>query len=85
MLLNRIQPWIESILRNNQNSFRQGRPASSQILTICRILEGVRDKNLSAVLLFVDFAKAFDFIHREKMRKILIAYKIPQEIVNDTL
>ena len=81
MLLNRIQPWIESILRKNQKGFRQGRSVSSQILTIRRILEGARNNHFSAVLLFVNFAKAFDSIHREKMREILLAYKIPHEIV----
>ena len=53
-----------------------------QILTIRRILEGVRANNLPAVLLFIDFSKAFDSIHRGKMRDILIAYGIPQETVD---
>ena len=52
---------------------------TSQILTICRILEGVRAKNLQAILLFVDFTKAFDSIHRGKMELILLAYILPKE------
>ncbi len=31
-------------------------------------------KNLQATILFVDFTKAFDSIHREKMEQILHAY-----------
>ena len=46
-----------------------------------RILEGVRGKNLQATLLFVDFTKAFDVIHRRKMEQILLAYDLPKEIV----
>ena len=53
-----------------------------QILTIRRILEGVRANNLPAVLLFIGFSKDFDSIHRGKMRDILIAYGIPQETVD---
>ena len=52
-----------------------------QILTIRRILEGVRAKNLQATLLFIDFTKAFDSIHRGKMEKILLAYGLPKETV----
>ena len=44
---------------------------TSQILTIRRILEGVQAKNLQATLLYVDFTKAFDSIHRGKMGQIL--------------
>ena len=51
------------------------------MLTIRRILEGVRAKNLQATLLFVDFTKAFDSIHRGKMEKILLAYGLPKETV----
>ena len=81
MLLNHIRPEIDPILRKNQNGFRQNRSTTGQILTIRRIIEGVRLKNLPATLLFVDFAKAFDSIHRGKMKNILSAYGIPTETV----
>ena len=38
-------------------------------------------KNIQATLLFVDFTKAFDSIHRGKMEQILLAYGIPKETV----
>ena len=78
---NRIEPKIDNILRKNQNGFRRNRSTTSQILTIRRILEGVRAKNLQATLIFVDFTKAFDSIHRGKMEQILLAYGIPKETV----
>ena len=81
LLWNHIEPKIENILRKNQNSFRRSRFTTSQILTIQRILEGVRAKNLQAIMLFVDFNKAFDSIHRGKMEQILQAYSIPKETV----
>ena len=81
LLRNRIQPKIDNILRKNQNGFRRNRSTTSQILTIRRILEGVRAKNLHSTLLFVDFTKAFDSIHRGKMEQILLAYGIPKETV----
>ena len=46
----------------------------SQILTIHRNFEGVHAKNLEAAILFADFAKVFDSIHRGKMEHILLAY-----------
>ena len=64
LLRNRIEPKIDNILRKNQNDFRRNRSTTSQILTIHRIIEGVRAKNLQVTILFVDFTKAFDFIHR---------------------
>ena len=81
LLRNRIEPQIDNILRKNQNGFRRNRSTTSQILTIRRILEGVRAKNLQATLIFVDFTKAFDSIHRGKMEQILLAYGIPKETV----
>ena len=50
-------------------------------MTICRILEGVRAKYLQATILFVDFIKAFDSIHRGKKEQILLAYGLPTETV----
>ena len=82
MLLNRLQPEVDKVLRKNQNGFRKNRSTVSQILTVRRIIEGVRSRNLQAVLLFVDFSKAFDSIHRGKMEQIPLAYGIPKETVD---
>ena len=54
---------------------------TSKILTICRILEKVRAKKLQATILFVDFAKAFESIHKGKMEQILVAYGLPKETI----
>ena len=81
LLRNRIEPKIENIFRKNQNGFRRNRSTTSQILTIRRILEGVQAKNVQATLLFVDFTKAFDSIHKGKMEQILLAYGLPKETV----
>ena len=50
-------------------------------MTIRRILEGVRVKSIQVTLLFVDFTKAIDSIHRGKMEQILLAYGLPKETV----
>jgi len=60
MLLNHIKPKIEILLRKNLNGFRENKSTISQILTVRRILEGVKSINLDAVMLFVNFSKAFD-------------------------
>ncbi len=81
MLLNRIRPHLDDKLRPNQCGFREHRSTVSQILALRRLIEGIQDKNLSAVMTFIDFKKAFDTIHRGKMIKILTAYGIPDTIV----
>lgn len=82
LLLNRIRPHVDPILRKNQNGFRSGRSTLTQILALRRILEEARNFNLEAILVFVDFKKAFDSVDREKMFDILSLYGIPQKIIN---
>ena len=67
MILNRIRPAIDPFLRGNQSGFRPGRSTTTQILALRRIIEGVRRKNLPAVMVFVDFCKAFDSISHSIM------------------
>ena len=71
LILNRIRSVINLRLRINQNGFRPQRTTVAQILALRRIIEGVKGKNLKAVLTFIDFKKAFDSIHRGKMMRIL--------------
>ena len=58
----------------NENCFRRNRSTSLQILTISRILKGVRAKSLEETILF-------DSINRGKMEQILLAYGWPKETV----
>jgi hypothetical protein len=78
MLLNRIQPALDPLIRPNQNGFRQGSSTTAHILALRRLIEGVRSHNLKVIIVFVDFKKAFDSIHRGKIFKILRAYGIPE-------
>ena len=82
LLLNRIRLHVEPILRNNQNGFRSGRSTLSQILALRRILEEASNFNLDAILIFIDFKKAFDSVDRDKMFDILSLYGIPQKIID---
>ena len=77
MILNRIQSKLDTHLRPNQNGFRPGRSTTSQILALRRIIEGVNSRNKKAIIVYVDFKKAFDSIDRRKMLEILKAYDIP--------
>ena len=81
MLLNRIQPALDKHLRPNQNGFRPGRSTTSQILALRRLIEGVKSHNLPAVILFLDFRKEFDNIHRTRLFSILKAYGLPDELI----
>ena len=77
LLLNRVYPFIDPLLRHNQNGFRKGRSTLPQILSIRRILEECRIGNRTAAMVFVDFSKAFDSINRDAMFHILHLYGIP--------
>lgn len=81
MVLNRIKPRLEEVLRDNQNGFRPGRSTTSHILALRRIIEGAKAKNLKATMVFIDFKKAFDSVHRGLLMKILRSYGIPDTIV----
>ena len=44
-------------------------------------IDNIKRKNQNVTLLFVDFTKAFDSIHRGKKEQILLAYGLPKETV----
>ena len=72
LILNRIRSVID---------IRPKRSTVAQILTLRRIIEGVKANNIEAVMTFIDFKKAFDSIHRGKMMRILKAYGIPPNLL----
>ena len=81
LLLNRLVPAVDPLLRNNQNGFRGGRSTISQILALRRIIEEMKRLDKDFTICFVDFRKAFDSINSEVMFNILPLYGIPQPII----
>ena len=69
LLLNRIQPEVGEI----DQQLLRFRPS-------VKSSKKYKQKN-EATLLFVDFSKVFDSIHRGKMNQILLAYSLPKETV----
>ncbi len=81
MLLNCLIPFVEPLLRRNQNGFRRGRSTLSQIICLRRLIEESKLKKPNLALVFVDFSKAFDSVDILKMFEILRLYGIPEEMV----
>ena len=75
MILNCIQAAIIEHLRPNQNGFRPNRSTSSHILALRRIIEGVKQNKLPAVITFVgipdEIVKAISLLYENTRAKIL--------------
>ena len=71
MIMNRIRAYLDCHLIKNKNGIRSGRTTTSQILALRRLIEGVKENNLEAILIFIAFKKDFDIVHIGKMLIIL--------------
>ena len=49
------------------------------------IIEGMNTQNLSLAVVFIDYSKAFNSIHRERMFQIIHAYGMPGVIIVDSI
>ena len=63
IILNIIHPFINPLLRNNQNGVRLGSQISisttTHLLALQRLIEWIKSHNMKAIITFVDFRKAF--------------------------
>lgn len=81
LLLWRLTPVIDPLLRKNQNGFRRGRATSTHIMALRRLTELARLRDSPTVFTFIDFVKAFDSVYRDRMFKILAAYGVPEKAI----
>ena len=82
MILNRIQPFVNPLLRNNQNGFRPGISTTTHILALRRLIEGIKSQNIKAIIKMFYFRKTFYSINRSRMFNILSAYGTPRAIID---
>nr|VZI38299.1 unnamed protein product [Spirometra erinaceieuropaei] len=81
VLLGRFQAVRDSRTRPNQARFRAGRGCADQIFTLRRILEFRRSYQQPTAVCFVDFAAAFDSVHRESLWRIMALDGVPAKII----
>ena len=72
------------MLRKEQAGFRENRSTIDQIFTLRNILEQVNEWNATLYTHFIDYEKAFDSIHRERLWNIMSIYGIPEELISLT-
>ena len=66
----RLQQYVNHDLPDIQAGFRQGRGTRDQIAN-CWIIEKAREFQKNIYFCFIDYAKAFDCVDSNKLRKIL--------------
>ncbi|BHF85091.1 hypothetical protein SprV_1002824900 [Sparganum proliferum] len=81
VLLRRFQAERDSRTRPNQTGFRAGRGCADQIFTLRRILEFRHSYQQPTAVCFVDFAAAFDSVHRESLWRIMALDGVPAKII----
>ena len=75
-----LQQYVNSELSDVQVGFRKGRGTRDQIANICWIIEKVREFQKNIYFCFIDYAKAFDCVDHNKLRKILEEMGIPEHL-----
>ena len=73
----RLQQYLNRELPDVQAVFRKGRGTRDQIANIYWIMEKAREFQKSIYFCFIDYAKAFDSVDRNKLWKILKVMGIP--------
>ena len=78
ILQDRLQQYVNHELPDVQAGFRKGKGTRDQIANICWIMEKAREFQKNIIYFcFIDYAKAFDCVHHNKLWKILKELEIP--------
>ena len=76
----RLQQYVNRELLDVQAGFRKGRGTRDQIANICWIMEKAREFQKNIYFYFIDYAKDFDCMNRNKLWKILKEMRIPDHL-----
>ena len=80
ILQERLQQYMNQEFPHVQGGFRNGRETRDQIANIRWIIEKAREFQENIYLYFIDNAKAFDHVDRDKLWKVLNEMGIPDHL-----
>ena len=73
----RLQQYVNGYLPDVQAGFRKGRGTGDQIVNVCWNIKKAREFQKHIYFCFIDYAKAFDCVDHNNLRKILKEMGIP--------
>jgi len=76
----RPQQYVNHEFPDVQAGFRKGRGTRDQIANICGIMEKPREFQKNIYFCFIDYAKAFDCVDHNRLRKILKEMGLPDHL-----
>ena len=76
----RLQQYVNHELPDVQAGFREGRGPRDQIANILWNIEKATEFHKNIYFCFIDYAKAFDCVHHNKLWKILKEMGIPDHL-----
>ena len=76
----RLQQYVNHELPDVQAGFRKGRETRDQTASIRWIIEKAREFQKNIYFCFIDYAKAFECVDHNKLRKILKEMGIPDHL-----
>ena len=82
IIINRIEPSINKILRENQAGFRKGRSCREQIHCIRLLIEKSKEYRHPLYTCFVDYKAAFDSVDQDLLWESLERYGVPPVYIN---
>ena len=85
VLLNRLKSIIDPQLSQCQTGFRAGRSTTEQVMALRCFIDTCRVTNMTVSLVFVDFRKAFDTLHRSSIPVILSQHNVPNCLISDII
>ena len=71
ILQGRLQQYVNCEIPDVQAGFRKGRGTRDQIVNMRWIIENAREFQENIYFCFIEYAKAFDCVHHNKLWKIL--------------
>ena len=80
VLQSRLQQYVNCELPDVQAGFRKGRGTRDQVANICWIIKKAREFQKNTYFCFIDYTKAFDYVHHNRLWKILQEVQIPDHL-----
>ena len=76
----RLQQYVSQELPDVDTGLRKGRETRDQIANICWIMERAKEFQRNIYFFIIDYAKAFDCVHHNKLWKIFEEMGIPDHL-----